>query len=170
MKPNTVGRVDGTGPIRPYAPFRTLSGGIPTGTIVLSQDGEIPVEYLCEGDRVVTRHGGLVPLRRLHVRTVDSRAILIAAGSLGDTRPECNLTVPEDQTILLRDWRAQAMFGRAQALATAGQLVDGEFIRDLGRQRMELFQLEFDTPQVIYAGRLELGCSAPEFVDLRASA
>lgn len=34
--------------------------GLPTGTIILTLDGALPVEYLCAGDLVITRAGARV--------------------------------------------------------------------------------------------------------------
>ena len=34
-----------------------LRGGLPLGTIVLTLDGALPVEFLTPGDRIVTRAG-----------------------------------------------------------------------------------------------------------------
>lgn len=43
---------------------QNISGSLPMGTIVLTQDGALPVEYLSPGDRVVTR-SGLCVLRQI---------------------------------------------------------------------------------------------------------
>jgi hypothetical protein len=155
MKPNTVGRAAGESAQR--YPFQLpFAGGLPSGTIVLSQDGEIPVEFLSPGDRVITRDAGLVTLRDVvRIRDVTT-AVRFAAGSLGHMRPDQDLVLPADQKVLIRDWRAQSMFGQTQAMVSASRLIDGEFVRDLGRQTMILHQLVFDRAHVIYAGGLEL--------------
>lgn len=125
-------------------------------TILLTQDGEMPVEFLSPGDRIITRDCGFVPLRHVARARQSVRAIRFAAGSLGDTRPECDLVLPAGQPVLIRDWRAQALFGMPQAMVRADALVDGEFICDLGPCEMQLFQLHFDEPHVLYAGGLEV--------------
>jgi len=138
--------------------------GVPTGTILLTRDGEKPIERITATDHVITRDAGMVPVRSLARVTTMTRAILFAAGSLGHTRPDTDLVLPEAQPILIRDWRAKVMSGRKQTLIPAGSLVDGEFVRDLGPQLLTLYQIRFDTPHVIYAGGLELasgGLEAP---------
>ena len=52
--------------------------------------------------------------------------------SLGVGKPADDVLVAADQPILIRDWRAKALFG--------------------------LFALHFDAPAVIFAGGLELAC------------
>lgn len=130
--------------------------GFLPGTILLTQDGEMPVEFLSPGDRIITRDRGFVPLRHITRAPQCVRAIRFAAGSLGDTRPDCDLILPAGQLVLIRDWRAQALFGTAQAMVRADALVDGEFICDLGPREMPLFQLNFDSAHVLYAGGLEV--------------
>ncbi|MCE8554402.1 Hint domain-containing protein [Ruegeria pomeroyi] len=130
--------------------------GFLAGTVLLTQDGEMPVEFLSPGDRIITRDRGFVPLRHLTRACQTVRAIRFAAGSLGDTRPDCDLILPAGQPVLIRDWRAQALFGTSQAMVRADALVDGEFIRDLGPRDMSLFQLHFDAAHVLYAGGLEV--------------
>lgn len=159
MKPKTVGRATGHRPqTHPYSP-PAFAAGFTTGTIILSQDGEMPVEYLSVGDRVISRDCGMVRLAGLTRHTEMVRAISFAAGSLGHTRPEQDVVLPAQQQILIRDWRAPAMHGQSQTLVRADALVDGEFIRDLGLVSMTLYQLHFDRPHVIYAGGLEADCS-----------
>ncbi len=166
MKPNTVGQTPAAAPrggpvTSPVIPSRAQGGptrdaGIPAGTIVLTLKGEMPVEDIVPGDRVITRNGGAVPLQRHDITTVTVPAVRVSAGSLGDTRPESDTTLPAAQGVLLRDWRARAIFGQPQAVAPAGVLVDDEFITDLGQQDLVLHHLVFDRDQVVYAGGLEL--------------
>jgi hypothetical protein len=158
MTPEPFGRADQSGPRqrRQSADPKASPSGIPAGTVVLTADGEIPVEFLTSGDRIVTRDTGMVRLAGIARRTAVVRLILFAAGSLGHTRPDHDLILPADQAVLIRDWRASAFTGQTQALVPAGALVDGEFIRDLGPQRLCLHLLRFARPQVIYAGGMEL--------------
>ncbi|MCV2889536.1 Hint domain-containing protein [Ruegeria aquimaris] len=130
--------------------------GFLAGTSLLTQDGELPVEFVSPGDRIITRDHGFAPLHHVTRARQTVRAIRFAAGSLGDTRPDCDLILPAGQAVLIRDWRAQALFGTKQAMVRADALVDGEFICDLGPRDMQLFQLHFDAAHVLYAGGLEV--------------
>lgn len=155
MKPKTVGRADGqTQPVRTLYSESLDSGFVP-GTILLTQDGEIPVEHIADGDRIITRDSGFVKVEAVIRCCQRVRTISFAAGSLGHTRPESDLILPAAQLVLIRDWRAQAMFGKPQALVRADTLVDGEFIRDIGTRELTLYQLQFDAPHIVYAGGIE---------------
>ncbi len=158
MKPKTVRRVTAGQTFPSHA--QNLCHGFPVGTSILTADGDLPVEYLTAGDRIVTRNGGMTPLLSITASTHSTRAVKIAAGSFGAQGPEIDCVLPADQPVLVRDWRAQALFGQAQAMTTAAQLVDREFITDIGPRRLVLFKLEFDRPRVVYAGGLELGTEA----------
>ncbi len=129
---------------------------MPSGTIVLTLEGEMPVEFLSAGDRIITRNTGTARLTGIRQWSETQQAVRFAPGSLGDTRPDCALILPADQRLLIRDWRAKALFGTPQAVVEARALIDGEFIRDLGAQDLQLTELQFDRPRVVYAGGLEL--------------
>jgi hypothetical protein len=170
MKPNTVGRESSkflhTHPI--YPP--NSETGFASGTLILSQDGEIPVEFLSPGDRIISRDSGFVTLDHISRSHQPIRAVRFAAGSLGHTRPEQDLTLPENQLVFVRDWRAQSLFGVAQAIVPARDLIDGEFICDLGVQPLMLHQLHFAQPHVIYAGGLEVAGISSEINTILRSA
>lgn len=158
MKPNTVGRVSGqdsrTGQ---YTPYVSVDSGLITGTKLLTLDGEIPVEILSVGDKLITRDSGVSKVLHIQRTTRKVHTIAFAAGSLGHTRPECDSLLAADQMVLVRDWRARAMFSSERALVAARALIDGEFIIDQGEQEHTLIQIFCDAPHILYAGGLELG-------------
>ena len=138
------------------APLRAVLAG----TSVLTLDGELPVEYLQPGDRVLTR-AGMRRLAQVAVTVVqNARVVSIAHGTLGVDRPAEDVTVSAAQEILVRDWRAKTMFGTNAAMIPASRLADGEYIRAFTMTEARLFTLSFDEDVVIYAGGLELACSA----------
>ena len=133
---------------------------IAVGTPVLTLDGELPVEFLQPGDRILTRAGAR-RVKQVAVTLVrNARVVKIAHDTLGVDRPSVDVTVSADQQILIRDWRAKAMFGQNQAMIPAARLVDGEYIRAETVAEMRFFELSFDEDAVIYAGGLELACPA----------
>ncbi len=133
------------------------AGGIAMGTIVLTLDGALPVEHLAPGDRIITRNSGSAILREIRSHSTPRPACLIRPNVLGLGRPEGAVIVAASQKILLRDWRARAIWGADQVLVPVTRLVDGKFISDAGLSDTPLFELLFESPQVIYAGGLELG-------------
>lgn len=162
MKPKTVRRVD-TGQ---YSVTRAhaVQTGLVAGSIVFTSDGEIPVEYLTPGDKIVSRDAGMVTLKDVRSTHVKAQAVSIKAGSLGHTRPEHTVILPATQRVLVRDWRAQSIFNKPQIVVEAGQLIDDEFICDLGVRPMQLVQLIFEKPHVIYSDGLEIAVPLAEAV------
>lgn len=134
--------------------------GMAAGTRVLTLDGELPVEYLTPGDRILTRSGARV-LRDVRVTVLQSaRAVRISAETLGIDRPEDDMTVGPDQPVMVRDWRARALCGAPVGVVAATALCDGEFIREERVAELRLFTLHFDAAETVYACGLELGCPA----------
>ena len=157
MKPNTVGRVGGVLPqTGQYAPYASRDTGLLQGTTLLTLEGEMPVEFINVGDKVITRDSGITKIEHIQRSTRMVRTISVAAGSLGHQRPERDAILAGDQMCLIRDWRAQALFSADRALIAAHTLVDGEFIRDLGMQEQTLIQLFCDGPHILYADGLEV--------------
>ncbi|WP_299628322.1 Hint domain-containing protein [uncultured Tateyamaria sp.] len=167
MKPKTVGRIESGKTPQLRTEFTHV--GLVAGTILLTADGEIPVEYLSAGDRVITRNAGMVALTSVQSTRITTEAVAIAAGSLGDTRPEHNVMLPAAQMVLVRDWRAKALRGASQAVMPAGCLIDDEYITSLGPREMTLVQLGFDAPHVVYADGLELSVPALRMVEAVAA-
>ncbi len=153
MKPKTVGhaRLE-----HRLAQRRSVqSTGLVTGTLVVTADGELPVEYLTPGDRIVTRAHGMVALKSVSAITRTAHIVHLAPGALGQaqTRPTM---MAASQPILLRGALALRLCGTAQGVMPLGFLVDNEAIRDLGPRELRLVQLHFERPEVIYADGIEV--------------
>ena len=133
--------------------------GIASGTVLATLDGYLPVDFLEPGDRVVTR-AGMAIVRAVRVHRYSGAAVRITASALGHDRPEQDLTLPAETQVLLRDWRAGALFGSDQATVPVSRLVDGEFIALTEVKSLRLFEILFDKPQVVYAEGVELCCDA----------
>lgn len=132
--------------------------GVGFGTPILTMEGVFPVEYLSRGDRIITRAGARL-LRAVEVAVCsDAEMVLISHDILGQGRPNTDLIVHPGQPILIRDWRAKALYGSAQAMVPAARLVDGDYIRFERIAEARLFTLRLEGEAVIYAGGLELIC------------
>ena len=162
MKPKTVGRIDGKNPKGTLneSPTSEVSGP-QSDSYILTLDGEKPVSELSVGDRVITRDSGVARVTSVRSRKITTRAVRIQAGSLGHTRPERDVLLPAGQPVLIRDWRASAMFSSVgAAMIEAHRLIDGEFITDEGEQDMTLYELDFDRPHILYVDGLEVASDA----------
>lgn len=130
------------------------------GTPVLTMDGELPVEFIAPGDRIITRSGMRKVVAIEVTRVENARVVRIASDSLGIGRPADDMVVAPNQPIAIRDWRAKALYGRAEAMIPAARLCDGEFIRGDILSEARFVTLRFEGNEVIYAGGMELACTA----------
>lgn len=131
--------------------------GVALGTGVATLEGILPVEFLSPGDRVITRAGARV-VRAVTAMPLVSKLVHVAPGALGHDRPDAPLVLGAGTKVLVRDWRAKAMFGKPQALVEVTRLIDGQFITKVEGGRCRLYTLHFDVPEVIYADGVEIGC------------
>lgn len=160
MSDGTTGHVQGAecAGSRRAAAGRAVAG-IAAGTVVLTLDGALPVDFIEPGDRIITREGMRI-VRTVTVHRYSGPAIRIAAGALGRDRPEQDLVLPAETPVLIRDWRAWALFGARAATVPVERLADGALIGPVAALSLRLYDLRFDTAQVIYAEGLEIACSA----------
>ncbi|WP_458790264.1 Hint domain-containing protein [Yoonia sp. MH D7] len=135
---------------------QTTESGICAGTTIMTLDGEIPVEHLSVGDRVITRDSGMSVVKMVSSRDVKMQPIRIKAGSLGHTRPDRDMMVSPDARIHIRDWRAEALFGANAATVEAHRLVDGEFLAQLPSRLVKVYDIAFDREHIIYADGVEM--------------
>lgn len=133
--------------------------------MILTEAGEMPVERLVPGTRVMTRDNGLQELRWTGSRVVDAamldqnpnlRPIRIAAGALGNGLPRRELIVSPQHRVLVRSRIAQKMFGAAEVLVAAKQLlqIDGiDIATDL--ESVEYFHFLFDRHEIVLSNGAE---------------
>jgi hypothetical protein len=152
-------------------PARTRMSGILAGSWILTARGEIKIEDLRVGDRIVTRDKGMASLRAISRRHAGSMmAVCLPKDSLGKGRPARDVRVTPGQHIYLRDWRAEALFGATTALVPAYRIVDGTIIREARTDDTVMFDLHFDTDVILYAAGLEVGSGCPVEVLIARSA
>lgn len=136
-----------------------LTNGLFAGTTVMTLAGEMPVEYLSVGDRVITRSGARA-IRAIRSTVLPTtKLVCISASALGIEQPAEDMRVAPDQGIHIRDWRAKALKGVAQAVIPAKDLADGEYIRTETVVGACLYNIEFDGAEVIYANGVEVTCT-----------
>ena len=135
--------------------------GFPAGSTLLTQSGELPIEFVCEGDKAITRDSGLSTIASIRQVTVTGSAVHLRGGILGHSRPEKDLLLPADQLVLLRDWRATALFGCKEVMVPVRRLVDGEFITLRQNEEMSLFQFNLAVGNIVYADGLEIALNDP---------
>ncbi|WP_421703948.1 Hint domain-containing protein [Aliiroseovarius sp.] len=147
-----------TGGQQTRPPRHIFMSGLAAGALVTTLDGELPVEFLHAGDRIVTLDRGMVKLRAITARPVYRNDLIRVSPRSLDPRTEApDFWIAAEQPLLLRDWRAKAMYGRPRVLVPTARLLDGEHLRrETGGGQTMLFQLHFEDKHVIRVGGLDL--------------
>ncbi len=130
------------------------------GTLILTANGERPVETLQVGDKVVTRDNGLQEIRwtgakalsgRLLLENTHLRPILIRKGALGRNLPERDMMVSPNHRMLIADARTTLFFEEPEVLVAAKHLVDGKGIQQVDSVGVSYIHMMFDRHEVILA-------------------
>ncbi|GGE03612.1 intein N-terminal splicing region [Gemmobacter megaterium] len=109
------------------------------GTLIATPRGEIPVEDLREGDRVITRDNGIQQIRWTGRRDMSAgdfavaphlRPVLIRKGSLGNGLPERDMMVSPNHRLLVANDRTALYFDEHEVLVAAKHLV-GDGIKSI---------------------------------------
>jgi len=127
------------------------------GTLILTQRGEIAIEKLTLGDKVITRDHGLQPVRWIGNRPVPKSGacapVIIAAGTFGN---HDELVVSPQHRILIRTTQAQLIMATEEVLVKALHLVNGTSVRrDTSGGMVDYFHILFDMHEVIWSNGLE---------------
>lgn len=130
--------------------------GLMGGTRVLTVKGYVPIEELQAGDRIITRNG-MRSLMALHVEEHAIRPIHVGQGTLGFNRPTETIMMAPDQEVMVRDWRAEMLFGRDMVIVNINTIVDGKYIaQDETLATHKVFQLHFADEEIFYADGVEI--------------
>ena len=122
------------------------------GTQIETEAGPVAVEHLQPGMRVRTRDDDFQPLRWVGSRRVAGTGkfapILIRAGTFG---PHADLCLSPLHRVLIDDPIAELLFGEAEVLVAARDLVDGRRVRQDPRDTVEYYHLLFDRHQIVFS-------------------
>ncbi len=135
------------------------------GTMIRTETGDVAVERLQRGDMVLTSDNGAKPILWIGSRVLDAARlkaspklypIRIKAGALGGGCPEADLYVSPQHRVLVRAKVAERMFGRAEVLVAAKQLllIDGiDYVTDF--DEVEYFHILFDQHEIVCSNGAE---------------
>ncbi|WP_210878737.1 Hint domain-containing protein [Roseovarius autotrophicus] len=122
------------------------------GTRIRTPEGAVAVECLRPGDLVLTKDEGAQPLRWIGTRRVqaigDFAPIAIAAGTFGRHGA---LRLSPLHRVLIRDSLAELLFGEAEVLVAARDLVNDHTVRRIEGGEVEYVHLLFDRHQLIWS-------------------
>lgn len=122
------------------------------GTRIKTLAGEVAVEELARGDRVLTLDNGYQPIRWIGSTKRAAQGHLapvrIKAGVLGNG---CDLLVSPQHRLLLRGLQAEMMFGEEEVLVPAKSLLNDQTVLRQEGGEVEYFHILFDRHEIIFA-------------------
>ncbi len=130
------------------------------GTLIATDCGDVAVEHLKIGDRVVTLSGAARPIKWMGTRSYDGRfvgqnrevlPICVRAGALGDTVPSRDLLISPRHALYL-----EGVLIEARDLVNGVSIVQAEKV-----ERVDYFHIELESHDVIFAE----GVEAETFID-----
>lgn len=131
----TVDFLDADGNSTGQLTFENIENVIPCftpGTLIATPKGEVPVESLKAGDRVITRDNGIQEISWTGARALEwhdlarnphLQPVLIRRGSLGDGLPEQDMMVSPNHRMLVANDRTALHFDEHEVLVAAKHLV-----------------------------------------------
>lgn len=111
--------------------------GFGPGTMIDTEEGDLPVEWLDTSDRVKNRDNGLGRVLWIGRTTFqpdyfrehpEACPVRFEAGALGDGRPSHPVMVGPDQPVLINSTKAARHFGTTEVLAPARAFVNDESV------------------------------------------
>ena len=128
------------------------------GTLIATPKGEVPVESLKAGDRVITRDNGIQEIRWTGQKTLGwkelaanphLKPVLIRQGSLGNGLPERDMMVSPNHRMLVANDRTALYFDEHEVLVSAKHLVAGLGIQAIDSIGTTYIHFMFDRHEVV---------------------
>ena len=143
------------------AEFHDIENVVPCftpGTLIATPRGEVPVEELQEGDRVITRDNGMQQIRwkgSRHLRGEELlkarhlQPVLIRKGALGYGLPERDMVVSPNHRMLINNDKTALYFEDREVLVAAKHLTGLDGIERLHAKSTTYVHFLFDQHEVI---------------------
>lgn len=128
------------------------------GTLIATPRGEVPVEDLKVGDRVITRDNGIQEIRWVGRRDMTAgdfavaphlRPVLVRKGALGNGLPERDMMVSPNHRLLVANDRTALYFDEHEVLVAAKHLLAGETIRAINSSGTSYIHFMCDRHEVV---------------------
>jgi Hint domain len=128
------------------------------GTMIATPRGEVPVETLRAGDKVVTRDDGLQEIRWVGRRPLSwadmaaapyLRPVLVRQASLGNGLPERDMMVSPNHRLLVANDRTALYFNENEVLVSAKHLVGSAGVRVLQSMQTTYVHFMCDRHEVV---------------------
>ena len=159
----TVQFLDGAGAVTDTLIFSNIEKIIACftlGAMIQTERGEVAVEELHAGDKVLTRDHGLQPIRWVGRRDLSQTdlareprfsPIRIEKGALGANLPQRDLMVSPQHRMLVSGPRAQLLFGDAEVLVAATHMVGMTGVQRVYPRGISYVHILFDQHQIVRA-------------------
>ena len=157
----TVQFLDGTGAVTGTMSFVNIENVIPCftpGTMIATPRGEVPVESLRAGDKIVTRDNGLQEIRWTGSKSMSwadlaanphMKPILVRQGSLGHGLPERDMMVSPNHRLLVANDRTALYFEEHEVLVAAKHLTGGKGMHSVDAAGVSYVHFMFDRHEVV---------------------
>ena len=128
------------------------------GTLIATPRGEVPVESLKEGDRVITRDNGIQEIRWLGMTNLMGREalqkehlkpVLIQKGSLGYGLPERDMLVSPNHRVLVNNDKTALYFEEREVLVAAKHLTGLAGVNRVDTMKTTYVHFMFDQHEVV---------------------
>ena len=131
-----------------------------TGTMIATDEGPQPIDWLRPGDRILTRDNGYQPLLWLGTHVMPRRSpavtrpLIVPADCFGPAQPERPIVASPGQGVLLAGHELELWFAESEMFAS---LRDVAPVANPLEGRQTLYSLLFATPEVVLAEGLWVG-------------
>ncbi|PJE26022.1 type I secretion protein [Pseudooceanicola antarcticus] len=128
------------------------------GTLIATPRGEVRVEELQEGDRVITRDNGMQEIRWIGTRNLRGgelmkarhlQPVLIRRGALGRGLPERDMVVSPNHRMLINNDKTALYFEDREVLVSAKHLTGLDGIERLETERTTYIHFLFEQHEVV---------------------
>ena len=128
------------------------------GTMIATPRGEVPVETLRAGDKIVTRDNGLQEIRWVGAKPLSwqemalaphLRPVLVKQGSLGNGLPERDMMVSPNHRLLVANDRTALYFDEHEVLVSAKHLVGSTGVHAVESMQTTYIHFMFDQHEVV---------------------
>lgn len=157
----TVEFLDADGNVTGSLAFTNIEEIVPCftpGTLIATPKGEVPVESLRPGDKIVTRDNGLQEVRWIGQKALSwfdlaanphLKPVLVKAGTLGDGLPERDMMVSPNHRLLVANDRTALYFDEHEVLVSAKHLLSGAGISTVAAAGVTYVHFMCDQHEVV---------------------